>query len=289
MQNASRPREDAASSRAAPSRPGGRGVYLYCLARAGAVPEILAAGIGGSGNVRTLRVGAVAAVFSRVSLGDFCGESGERTLRDPAWLVPRACQHENVIEEVMRHSPVLPVRFGAVLSSKRALANLLSGKNEEISRFLDDVSGKEEWSVRGHIEPERAAKWVLSSDPELAEQHGRLADSPGTRYFQEKRLRALTANRLKTACLTAAAQVQEELSGCAVQVCPLMAQPKYLADGDADLVFHCAFLVLRDRAAEFLGCVNSISARYAQRGILFGVSGPWPPYNFCPPISGTAG
>ena len=187
----------------------------------------------------------------------------------------------------MRHSPVLPVRFGAVFSSEGALAKLMTARNEELSQFLDRVSGKEEWGVKGCVESERAAKWLLSNDPELAEQHGRLSDSPGTRYFQEKRLRALAEERLKAFWRAAAEQVQEELTGQSVDACRLTARPQ-TGPSDQEPVLNGAFLVLRGRVADFLECVKKVNAAYAERGLKFVVSGPWPPYNFCPSINGTA-
>ena len=54
------------------------------------------------------------AVLSEVRLEDFCGGAAELRMRDLAWVGPRALRHEAVVEEVMRHSPVLPARFGPV-------------------------------------------------------------------------------------------------------------------------------------------------------------------------------
>ncbi len=262
------------------------GVYLYCFARSGMVPGIAAAGIGGAERVATLDVGAVAAVWSRVSLGEFCGEPAETNLKDLAWLGPRACQHEGVIEAVMRHSPVLPVRFGSVFSSEGALAKLMTARNEELSQFLGRVSGKEEWGVKGYVESEQAAKGLLSNDPALAEQQGSLSDSPGTRYFQEKKLRSLAEERLKAFCRAAAGQIHDELAGRAVEACRLTTRARGLSDHEAAPVLNSAFLVLGGRVADFLECVETINATYAQRGLKFVVSGPWPPYNFCPSIDG---
>jgi hypothetical protein len=38
-------------------------------------------------------------------VGEFCGESADAHLQDLAWLGPRVCRHEAVIEEVMRQAP----------------------------------------------------------------------------------------------------------------------------------------------------------------------------------------
>ncbi len=103
----------------------GLGVYLYCFAHPGVVDQggenIEVTCIDGQGPRRELAVQDVAAIFSQVPLAEFDGPTAEARLQDPAWLVPRACRHKQVVEAVMTRSAVLPVRFGAVFSSPRAL------------------------------------------------------------------------------------------------------------------------------------------------------------------------
>ena len=124
-----------------------QGFYLYCFARAGAGRNVEVAGVDGRAEVTSLELDDVAAVFSHVWLDEFRGGSAESRVQDPAWVVPRACQHKRVLEEVMKSSAVLPVRLGTVFTSRRALAEILSDNEQEISRCLDALSDKEEWSV----------------------------------------------------------------------------------------------------------------------------------------------
>ncbi len=88
------------------------GVYLYCFARRTVSGRIQVPGIEEHSAATTLTVGEIAAVFSEVPLDSFNGPGGEAHLRDASWIVPRARRHEQVVEEVMRVSPVLPARFG---------------------------------------------------------------------------------------------------------------------------------------------------------------------------------
>ncbi len=44
--------------------------------------------------------GKVAAILNLVSQAEFCGPAGETNLQDLAWLAPRACRHQAVIEQV---------------------------------------------------------------------------------------------------------------------------------------------------------------------------------------------
>src|SRR5208282_486821 len=113
--------------------------YVYGFTRAGLAPEAAGAAMtqaGGSAGLLSggidephppffQRRGTVAAVLSRVSPSEFCGPTGEKNLQDLAWLAPRACRHQAVLEQVMRWGPVLPARFGTLFSSMAKLESFL--------------------------------------------------------------------------------------------------------------------------------------------------------------------
>jgi hypothetical protein len=261
-----------------------RGVYLYCFTRRGAVREIKAAGVDEHGPVTTLETDAAAAVFSTVSLGEFAGDDAPSKTQDLQWIIPRACQHEQVIEEVMRTAPVFPVRFGTVFSSDRVLKKFLAEKSAEVARILDWLSDKEEWAVKGFVDLDRAKQWLMASDPVLAEHRRRLPDAPGARYFQQKRLDAKTEEAVRLWRRGVVSQVQALLAPHAVDTCPLRPQPRNLTGRDAEMIFNAAYLLLRSDIDTFRERVAEAGAAYAEQGLTLEVSGPWPPYNFCPPL-----
>lgn len=267
------------------------GIYLYCFARPGAVCGLEAASVDGQPGVFALEVREVAAVFSEVSLSEFRGDNAvtgsasDRTeQQDPDWIIPRACRHERVIEEIMSRSPVLPVRFGAVFSSRQALEKLLTNQYCGIAGFLEDIAGKEEWAVKGFVDIDKAEAWLLASDSGLLAQRQHLSASPGTRYFQEKQLRAGMQKQVKLWARTVAEQVQEDLKDVAVEARPLRLQPANVSGRTAEMVFHCALLLPRCRVADFRARVEALAAQYAEQGLALEYTGPWPPSHFCPSL-----
>ena len=80
-----------------------------------------------------------------------------------------------------------------------------------------------------------------------------------------------------------AEQIRDEIRHETVDVCPLKLQPKSALEGGAKMALNLAVLVLRDRLPEFHARAEAIGAAYAEQGLSVEVSGPWPPYNFCPP------
>jgi len=260
------------------------GVYLYGFTRRGAVREIKAAGVGEHGAVTTLETGAVAAVFSTVSLCEFAGDATQAGAQDPQWLIPRACRHEQVIEEVMRAGPVLPVRFGTVFSSTAVLEKFVAEKSTEVARILDWLSDKEEWAVKGFVDLSRAKPWLMASNPVLAEHRRLLPEAPGARYFQQKRLEAKAEETLRLWRRGVVSQVRALLAPHAVDACPLRPQPRNLTGRDAEMILNAAYLLLRSHIDTFRERVAEAGAAYAEQGLTLEVSGPWPPYNFCPPL-----
>jgi len=260
------------------------GVYLYCFTRRGAVREIKAAGVDERGTVTTMETGAAAAVFSTVSLCEFAGDDAPSKAQDLPWIIPRACQHERVIEEVMRTAPVLPVRFGTVFSSDRVLKKFLAEKSAEVARILDRLSDKEEWAVKGFVDLDRAKEGLMASDPVLAECRRQLPEGPGARYFQQKRLDAKAEEAMRLWRRGVVDQVRALLAPHAVDACPLRPQPKNLTGRDAEMIFNAAYLLRRSDIDTFREQVARVGAMHAEQGLTLEVSGPWPPYNFCPPL-----
>ncbi len=256
------------------------GFYLYCFARPAAARELNTPGVDERGPVRALEVHEVAAVYSAVSLEEF--QCLQRDNPDAAWLTRRACRHEQIIEEVMRWSPVLPVRFGAVFSNQEVLEDLLKRRGPAISNYLRGVADKEEWAVKGLLDSARAADCLLSSDPVFAERYRCLPEAPGTRYFQEKRLRADLQQHTKLWAQGLAHRFADE---CQHVVEGAQRLKLAAANSPWEMIFHFAFLVKRDRLGEFRRRVAQAAVEEAEFGLTLQTTGPWPPFHFCPSVA----
>jgi hypothetical protein len=257
-------------------------MYLYCLARPHVAAALEGTGLDECSPLATCEFEDVAAVVSRVRLEDFCGPEAEARMQNLEWLGPRVLRHEAVIEQVMRFSAVLPARFGTIFSAPERLAEFLSKHRAAISHFLDSVTGMKEWGVKGIVDRARARARILSQL--VAAEEGKLSLSPGIRYFQQQRARAdadkEVNRRLKTVC----GRIVEELSHQASGSC----QRKVLRYGSeghgGEVVLNWAFLVPDSRVAAFRAQVDQVNAEYAPQGLVFELSGPWPPYSFCPSL-----
>lgn len=257
--------------------------YLYCFARAGIVH---AGGIvHPDAVVDVIEAGECAAVVSQVFAPEIDAANFAEE-QDPDRIIARALWHEQVVEQVMRYSPVLPVRYGAVFTSTQSLAKLLIGRADEIRRFLDVVTGKEEWGVKSFLDMSTAGAWLLAGAADFAQRRRSLPEARGARYFQEKKLRADVENQARSWADALAEQVEQELATRAVRSCPLRIQQRN-ATG-RDLVRNAAFLVERGGAEIFRERLETLAEHYREQGLVLEITGPWPPYSFCPALERTS-
>ncbi|MBZ5513733.1 MAG: GvpL/GvpF family gas vesicle protein [Acidobacteriia bacterium] len=266
-----------------------RALYLFCFARSSLLGEIEGAGVDGHEPLGLFRHSAdLCAVVSEVPREDFCGPAADAQIQQLAWVGPRALRHEAVVEQVMRRSPVLPARFGTLFSSKESLAEFLDIHRQRIAQFLERVTGQEEWSVRGLLRRKQAGEALIAAS-QVAQEAELATLPPGTRYFQEKHIRAEAEKGLSRwldeTCREAANTLLKQASDFReCQVLPL--EPP---ESGAEVVLNWAFLLPRDAAAAFRTLVKGLSSRLAPQGLVFELSGPWPPYRFVPPLTmGTA-
>lgn len=248
-------------------------VCLYCFADRDTLP-----GIGS--DLEALTLEGVTAVIGRIPSDDLA----DRPEPDQARLLTRACRHQQIIAGVMADAAVLPVRLGAVFSSREALKELLRRRRDEISRFLDEVSGKEEWAVRAYLEPSRAGDWLAGADLTLAERRRQLPASPGARYFQEKRWHADLQKHVGLWAKGVVEELDQGLRALAADARPLKLRGR--DDAGKEMVFHRAYLLPCEAVADFRAGVEAEHEERVAQGLSLEYSGPWPPYSFCPSLEG---
>jgi len=260
-------------------------VYLFCFARSDLVGGIEGTGVDVHQAISLFRrFPDLCAVTSEVPLEDFCGPAAELRMQELAWVGPQALRHEAVVEQVMRYSPVLPVRFGTLFSSQESLAEFLDIHRKTISQFLQRVSDQEEWSIKGLLDRKQAGKDLMSAS--LAAQQGRLATlPPGTRYFQEQRIRSAAEKELSLWLNETCRQVASDLMKQASDFRECQVVPREPPESGSEVVLNWAFLLRKCATAAFRLRIDQVNEKHATRGLVFELSGPWPPYRFVPPLS----
>jgi hypothetical protein len=258
-------------------------VYLLCLARSDLLPAIEGTGVDGQNPLFLHRFLDVTAVVSMVSLEEFSGPLAESRMQDLSWVGPRACRHEEVVEQVVRLSAVLPARFGTIFHSLESLEMRLKKHHGAISKFLDQVADKEEWAVKGLLDRAKAKEELFSIT--LAKEEGHLASlSPGMRYFQEQRMRAGVEKELNSWLKEVYKELASVLIHYASGFCERRVFSREATGNERDMVLNWAFLVPRGVLADFRAGIDRANTEHARHGLVLGLTGPWPPYSFSPSL-----
>jgi hypothetical protein len=259
------------------------GLYLFCLARLSLLPPLPGAGLDGR-PLCLASLGDLAAIYCAVPVEEFCGPEAAQHLQDLSWVGPRACRHQEVVEAVMRNSPVLPARFGTLFTCRERLEQLLRVHHDTVARFLDRVTDQEEWAVKGLLT--RALALEVHLAQRLAQEGDRLEGLPaGRRYLEEKRLRRGVEQELPRWLR----EVCQEL-GAALQDYALhWAQGRLSGRGGngsgQEMILNWAFLVPKAVAAGFKARIEAANRLRSPYGLMFECTGPWPPYSFSPSLT----
>jgi hypothetical protein len=261
------------------------GLYLYCLARLSRLPPLPLEGQGvdGQNMLAVATYQDLAAVWSPVLVEDFCGPEAEERLQDLTWIGPQVIRHQEVVAGVMRHSPVLPVRFGTIFASRANLEKVLQRHSVTIVEFLEHFTDQEEWAVKGMLDRPGARDKLFALN--LAREAESLeALSPGKRYFEEQRLRAAGDQELQRWLKEVCRQLWTNLQDYAAEVQERRLLSRETTGSDQDMVWNWALLIPRPAVDGFKASIQHLNAQYADRGLRLDVTGPWPPYSFCPAL-----
>ena len=264
------------------------GVYLY-----GFIPRLDSlnleqelseiAGVESSHPARTLELDVASAVVGDVRLGRFQAamSSGLDGKPDPDWIIPQALRHEAVLDTLLTKTPVLPARFGTLFSSSEALRCLVQQHQQSILQYFDLVGDRQEWAIKGYLDIESAAAAVLNRDPELSTRQQKLPQTPGTRYFLEKKLNEEARRLARRAALRETERTRQLLRS---QTPDVRSIPLQASEGGSEMLLHEVFLFSPRHLPDLEPLLSSQPNASLMR---LEITGPWPPFHFCPSLGGS--
>lgn len=237
--------------------------YVYAIVPAEArLPEELSAK--GVPAVSMLRHGDLAAVVSDVRT--------DRALGTREDLLT----HERVVESLAAETTVVPLRFGAVVTTTGAVVDELLAPNYDwFADVIDDLRDRQEFTVVGDYVRDTVLREVLTEEPEVMRLRESLRDLPeDTGYYERIRLGELVAQALDRKREADGQTLVETVAPHAVAVEP---RPP----GGEDTAVDVAVLIEAAKRRPFDEAVDELGARWAGR-IRLRVVGPLAPYDFVP-------
>ena len=228
--------------------------YVFGIVPAGAlVPDC--DGLGLASELRLVTEGELAALVGDLPSGRSLGRASDLRAHD-----------EIVARLVAARTPVLPMRFGAVLRDEDAVADdLLSAHHDEFVAALERVRDRVQFSVRVSYREPVVLREILAEHPELTRLRG--ADSFAARLRLGELVVAALANRRPHDVSTLLADIGE------------FDEIRMREAADPDTVLNAAFLVARDKAGKFERQLAELAHLHHER-MAVSLFGPTAAYDF---------
>jgi hypothetical protein len=238
------------------------GRYVYGIIEASDSVTFGKTGIGGTGEtVYTVNHGDVAAVVSKTSVFIF----------DPTR--ENALAHEHVIETVMKTNTIIPMSFGTVFRTDDDIRQVLKSIYPSLKDVLKQMAGKLEFGLKVTWDRDAVIEELKRDDEEIHRFHIELTKKHlQSTYFARMQLGRMIDKALADRAAEYVRAIYEALRN----VCVASRDNKVIGD---KMIMNAAFLIERDREAEFDAAVNKIAGKFSDR-LNFKYTGPWPPYNF---------
>jgi hypothetical protein len=258
----SAPPQEIMPPRIETSRGTQEGRYVYGIIEASDSTTFGKTGIGGTGeSVYTVHHGDVAAVVSKTSVFIF----------DPTR--ENALAHEHVIETVMKTNTIIPMSFGTVFRTDDDIKQVLKSIYPSLKDVLKQMSGKLEFGLKVTWDRDAVIEELKRDNEEIHRFHIELTKKHlQSTYFARMQLGRMIDKALSERAAEYVRAIYEALRG----VCVASRDNKVIGD---KMIMNAAFLIDREREADFDAAVNKIAAKFSDR-LNFKYTGPWPPYNF---------
>ena len=189
----------------------------------------------------------------------------------------------NVPENDIYHTPVVPLRFCTIYKDLEGLFKVVMPRKEKIMSFLDHTADKTEWSVKVFC---NKAVFVNNYDKqkEPSATDNQTSLLPGEAYLLAKKMRKIKEGNFRQDLQTYLKDIDFTLSQFADRYRFLQCTDKSIHGRLLDMVMNTAFLVEQQAFNMFKDTLDMLAEKYKDEGLVFELSGPWPPYNFCPEL-----
>ena len=244
----------------------GTGCYVYGIVPGDVETDPDARGVGDPpARVTVVMHDGIAALVSEINLN--------APLGGPEDLLA----HERLLDAAAAATPVLPLRFGAVVTNRDAVVDeLLAPHRDEFSAALDQLEGHAEYVVKGRYEERAAVTEALSGNAEADRLRAEIREQPedATRP-QRIQLGEIVGQAVAARREADTGEIVEALTPHCASV--VVREPTHELDA-----VHVAVLVENAKREELDRVVDEFADRWKDR-VDFRLLGPLAPYDFVAP------
>lgn len=264
-------------------------LYLYCIRKKNkGASSFSAQGIDPQAEVFILSFRQLEAMVSKVSLGEFGSSSQiqKKVQDDPNWIKEKVLLHHQVIEKAMKDNgqqrSLIPMRFGIMFEQEKKLKEALKKDYSRIKKVLENLKGKQEWSLKVYLRDRRKLKKAIEADNQLIAKKQKEIDSldEGTAFFLEEELKEIVSSQTDKQINTITKQIGSSLKKYSNQIVENKVLQKEISGRPELMVFNASFLILDEKVKQFKQQAHNLAKQIESQGLYLEYSGPWAAYNF---------
>jgi hypothetical protein len=249
-------------------------LYVYAITRDATTPD--AEAVDGSRRFDAVTIDGIAAVFTPVDAETFSQAVIDQRANDLEWLGAIGYRHQAVVSELMKDTAIVPLRAFTMFSSAEALRAYLHENAPLLQKTLDRLEGKQEWTLRLEIDPQRWSDAVVGRVASLRSLQDDIATAASGKAFL---LRKKLDEEKKRASREAESSLVAEVEGEVVRrlACEAIAESRERRGGAFPQI---NLLINRDEEPALQALRDEMLTRYESEGVVLALTGPWPPYSF---------
>ncbi len=264
-------------------------LYLYGITWAhGSLPGHTS-GVDRRFHVEGLPCGRLTAWSSRVGLDQFDPAKLQEGTMDVPWLSEVALRHNEILSELANRSPLLPMKLGTLFHSRDSLLAKVKRHAAWTADFLTALGDRREWAVKVYFDESRLESSLLSADCGAARQTLRgdsahTLQGQGAHYLAARRRQQERHQRAQVAVKQELSSLEARLQCFTDSWRRLRLLPATLTNRPEKMVWNGAFLLPGPQLRPFQEACEDLEQELTPCGLSLELSGPWPPYHFCPTL-----
>ena len=252
-------------------------IYVYCISNnAPGLTRDMEPNV-----VKSLKIEKFYVIVKFVSKSEFSEENFKKNLSDIQWVELNAREHIVVIRMIMESGTVIPFKFGTIYNSEASLKKFITDYSGSLIENLDNLAGKEEWSVKIYCDRKVLCERIDELSEEAASLEKQImASSPGKAFLLKRKKTELIENEMDRLCKKYGQEYYDEFKILSEATYLNNLLPKDIAGREDSMILNASFLISKNKLAEFKNTVDVLKKKDGNSGFFIESTGPWPPYNF---------
>lgn len=257
--------------------------YVYCIRpQAAHALSMKAKGVEFAKSINVFPFKDIEAVVGEINPSKFDPELiKNKLLDDPKWAEKNVRAHHEVINQVFQTNIVIPIKFGAMYTSKKSLGETLERYYRKFKNLISRLQDRKEWGVKAHLDHKKFIEGLKRKNKEIQKLEKRRSSiSEGMKWYTERKIDEIVADESEEKIEKELHYLVAKLEKHAEKVRLNETLSKDIHEPGREIILNAACLIKNDASQSFRDLFQELAAEMVHRGIMLELTGPWPPYNF---------